>query len=484
MMHSIHPRTSSKICKASKNIFIENPLGIPKNFNDFAETCRIRSGTNIVPFKLYDWQQELSQIADNHKGLTAFKTRQLGVTEVFACKMLHKACLSPAYSGAVLSLGGKETSKVAKRVRRMPSAIDGFRFTTNAVTDLQVAGGGMIAFAPSTDNAVRSLESTHDLLFDEAAFVPNEEEIYSGAVPSQEMVGDAARTWVISTMSPEGKMSWFWREMLAKDNHCDVEEIIAKVREGTLPPFYWWVDANGWAKVIIHWRSHPIYSIIPNYLEKTKKEKKLPESKLQREYNLGIPEGGGSLFVASFVDACAIGQWRSPQKSRCYLAGIDPNFGGNDFYVCQIWDVTTTPYSLAAEYRDSQRSNEYNELKSLELLDAYSPSIVAVEKNSGGAIILEQLRKKRPRLRIEPVTTSRTSKIVHTDRLALATEFKQVVYPKDWIGVQEMKRFSLATREASTGNDDSIMAWAAAWVWLDEAITEGNRSSALKSLFK
>lgn len=483
-MHSIHPRTSSKIRKASRQLFVENPLGVPNDFSEFAQTCRIRSGTNIVPFKLYDWQQELSQIADSHKGLTAFKTRQLGVTEVFACKMLHKACLSPAYSGAVLSLGGKETSKVAKRVRRMPSAIEGFRFTTNAVTDLQVAGGGMIAFAPSTDNAVRSLESTHDLLFDEAAFVPNEEEIYSGAVPSQEMVGDAARTWIISTMSPEGKMSWFWREMLAKDNACDVEEITAKVREGTLPPFYWWVDANGWAKVIIHWKAHPIYSQVPDYLEKTKREKKLTEDKLQREYNLGIPEGGGSLFIAAAVDACAVGQWRPPQPKRFYLAGIDPNFGGTDFYVCQIWDVTVMPYSLCAEYRESLRSNEYNEQKTLELVDAYSPGIVAIEKNSGGAIILEQIQKKRPRLRVESVTTSRTSKIINTDRLALATEFRQVAYPRDWVGIQEMKRFSLASREAATGNDDSIMAWATAWVWLDECVAECTRASSIRSLFK
>ncbi len=114
-------------------------LEVPTDFKEFTQLCRVRSGSAIVPFELWDWQEELAKIADTYKVVVG-KTRQLGVTELFACKMLHKACLSPAYSGAVLSLGGKETSKVAKRVRRMPSAIEGFKFTTNAVTELQIAG--------------------------------------------------------------------------------------------------------------------------------------------------------------------------------------------------------------------------------------------------------------------------------------------------------------------------------------------------------
>lgn len=482
-MHSIHPRTLGKIQKAAQKEITIKPLDVPAKFEDFAALCRIRSGNKILKFELYDYQIQLAELLDSHPSIIVFKSRQMGITEVIACKFLHKAALNPGYAAAVLSIGQQETSNVCKRIRNMPSQIPNVRFETNSLTTLEIERGGRLMFRPSTRKSLRSLESISDILYDEAAFVSEIEEIYAGAAPAQEMVGSDARTAIVSTMSEEGKLSWFWQIFEAGNGNIDADERIARIKEGRGESFDYWVDENGWCKVLVHWKAHPIYSSIPNYLEKTKKEKKLPESKLQREYNLGIPEGGGSLFTASFVDACAVGQWRPPQPKRCYLAGIDPNFGGNDFYVCQIWDVTTTPYSLVAHYRDSQRSNEYNEQKTLELIDSYLPGVVAIEKNSGGAIILEQLRKKRPRLRVEPVTTSRTSKIVHTDRLALATEFRQVVYPKDWIGIQEMKRFSLATREASTGNDDSIMAWAAAWVWLEDAIAECSRSSALKSLF-
>jgi hypothetical protein len=225
-------------------------LEVPQNFKQFAQLCRIRSGSEIVPFELWDWQEELSSVADRFN-VCCFKTRQVGCTEFFAAKMLHKACLSPAYSAAVLSLGGKETSKIAKRVRRMPSQIPGFSFSGNAVTLLEVKNGGFLTFCPSTDNAVRSIESVHDLLFDEAAFVPNIEEIYSSATPAQEMVGERARSWVISTMSQRGKLSWFWADMFDSANgNVDVERAIARAQEG-IEPFQWWLDENGWAKVIM-----------------------------------------------------------------------------------------------------------------------------------------------------------------------------------------------------------------------------------------
>lgn len=463
-------------------VFTPNPLEVPGKFEDFAAQCRIRSGTKIIPFHLYDWQQELSAIADQYS-FTAVKTRQLGVTELLACKMLHKASLSPAYSGAVLSLGGKATSRVAERVRRMPSAVDGFRFSTNAVTDLRVAGGGNLIFAPSTDNAVRSLESTHDLLFDEASFVPNIEEIYSSATPSQEMVGDAARTYVISTISPEGKLSWFWRDMLAGSNgNIDVEERLARAKEG-VEPFQWWIDENGWAKVIIHWKIHPIYSLISDYLEKTRREKKLTEEKLQREYNLGLPDKGGSLFQANLISKQAQGSWKPPANGRKYLAGLDPNFGGSDFFTLQIWDITERPYQLVRQYRSNSGATvAYHEAFVKIILKQYKPVITAVEINTGGKIVLENLIRDCSDLRFEAVLTSTASKPVNTDRIAVALESLDVIYPPDWEGCSEhqsasgemvsgeLYNFSALSRAATVGNDDTVMAWAIAFSKLEEAI--------------
>lgn len=455
-------------------------LEVPNKFNEFAKLCRIRSGTKIIPFELWDWQEELSQIADKYSCVT-LKCRQTGATELFASKMLHRACLNPAYAGAVLSMGGKETSKVAKRVRRMPSQVPNFRFTTNAVTELEVFGGGSISFMPSTDNAVRSIESVHDLLFDEAGFVPNIEEIYSSSTPAQEMVGEDARTWVVSTVPPTGKLSWFWEMFDSANGDVDVERVIARAQEG-LEPFQWWVDKNGWAKVVVHWKAHPIYSQIPDYLSKVKREKKLTEEKLQREYNLGLPELGGLLFQSNLIEKLAVGQWKKPIAKHKYLVGIDPNFGGDDYFVLLVWDITQKPFELVKQYRNNKASNTYNQMMIKAILVQYQPLITAVERNSGGTVILENLARDCPNLRFESVITSTVTKKINTDRLALVLESQDVIYPPDWEGCTkhkddsgnlvdgEMYRFSASERKANKGHDDTIMAWAVAFAYLDEAL--------------
>lgn len=456
-------------------------LDVPTDFKEFTKLLRIRSGSEIKPFELYDWQEELSRIADDCRGMVVFKVRQVGATEALAAKMLHKACLYPAYSGTVFSLGGKETSKVAKRVRRMPSQIRDFSFATNAVTELSIAGGGTLGFLPATDNACRSLESVWDELFDEAAFVQNIEEIYSSATPAQEALGDRARTWVVSTMSPLGKLSWFWEMLSTNNGDIDLDRAISRAQEG-IEPFQYWVDSTGWAKVIVHWKAHPIYSQIPDYLAKTKREKRLTEEKLQREYNLGIPETGGLLFKANLIPLLATGTWKEAESGKKYLAGIDPNFGSDDYFCLQIWEISKKPYELVRQYRKSKTSNTYNLLMAVALLQQYRPIITAVEDNSGGAVVMENLINRCPGLRIEKVTTTSKSKEINTDRLAYLIENQEIIYPPDWEACCKHKdeagdlmdgefyQFSALERKGLKGHDDSIMAAAATFAWLEEAL--------------
>ncbi len=443
-------------------------LNVPESFEEFASICRIRSGAKIVPFQLYDYQKEIAKLSATHKKIVVFKTRQLGVTEVFGALMLWKACRNPSYAGAVLSLGQNESSNVARRIRQMPAKIPGFEFGSNSLTNLEVKGGGRLIFRPSTRNSIRSLESLSDLLFDEAAFTPNIEEIYSSAVPATEMVGDDACISVVSTISDEGKMSWFWNMFSGYAPDINIDKRIADIQQGTGEPFQYWVDSQGWCKILLHWRSHPYYSSIPNYLYKTKEEKKLTETKLQREYNLGIPEAGVTLFRSADIWAAATGSYQKPKANRRYLFGVDPNFGGSDYFVCLVWDITERPYQLVSQYRAAGQSSEVSLLRVQHLIEAYKPVLVAVEKNSGGVVILESLNRACPGIKFAATLTSATSKITNTDRLAVALERGEVCYPSNWEGIQEMLNFSLANRRAIGGNkDDCIMAWAAAWAHIE-----------------
>jgi len=478
---TLHPKTKLLIQKSSSAIAESdltkwNPYGIPEEYENFLkECCRIRSGNKIIPFLPYEYQVEISRLIDGKltngikpRGAIAFKARQLGITEMTAAKFLHRSLLNPAYASAVLSMGQTESSNVAVRIQNMPSKIPDLRYKTKSKTEVQIEGCGKIWFR-STDNAARSFESISDLFFDEFAFCKNAEELYASAVPTQEAVGDKAFTMIASTMSEEGRLTAFWK-MFSQGNQCDVDDVINRVKEGREEPLTWWIDDSGWAKIVIHWKAHPVYSQVPNYLEKTKREKKLTEDKLQREYNLGIPSAGGSLFNPDAIAACAIGIWRQPERGHRYLIGIDPNFGGKDFWEAQVWDITAPPFKLVAEFREQERSTGYCLEKTIGLIDSYKPVLTAIESNSGGVAIAEQITKTRPQIRLEHVSTTRPSKVQNTDRIALMIEEGKAQYPSDWIGIQEMRNFSMKERCAMSGHDDAVMCWAIAFAWLDAAI--------------
>lgn len=357
-----------------------------------------------------------------------------------------------------------------------------FRWEVESVGIRKPENGGEMNFRPSTENATRGLESVWDLFFDEAGFIRIIDEMYAASTPSQEMVGEDARTLVVSTIPPEGLSCWFGELMEAGNPiGCDVESMLDIAKAGRffngtpialpeIPGFCAWEDEGGWVKIAIGHKAHPIYGANPNYVEQQRVKKKLTEQQAQREHNLGLPKSGVSLFNLDKVTECAIGQWQPPHQGRNYLLCVDPNFGaiGNDFYVCQVWDITKLPIALAYEYRNNISGSENHRSKILNAIDAYNPVIAVFEGNGGGKPMAERIQSDRPRLQVEIVNTGRLSKIQNTDRVALMVEQNECIFPADWAGVTEMRKFSAKERCALSGHDDSTMCFATGMAYLME----------------
>lgn len=460
-----------------------NPFGVPEDFQEFAAECQIKSGSEFIPFRLYDYQVELGKLLDQYQRHCWFKTRQLGASETIVCKMVQKSLINPAYTGVTFSIGQKESSKLADRAANMPQ-FRGFAWEYQSGQRLKGLGCGDLFFYPSTENAARSLSSVTDEFFDEAGFIPKLDSLYASATPAQKMAGDKAGRYLVSTMPETGALSPWWQIFMSDcPSHIDIEAEMARVREGRGEygdGLTWWVDTAGWCKVMVHWRSHPLYAFIPNYLAKVKAEEKLTDEKLYREYDLRLPSSSGSLFNMERVRELATGQWRSPVWGGKYLMGIDPNFGGDDYYTALVWDISRHPFSLVHQLRVNGRTNQYTETKVIEVIDKYKPVLIAIEANSGGVVLMEHLMNLRPGYRIEKVTTSRVSKQINTDRIAIAIESGDVQYPADWAFCgetiegdrrypPEASQFSAANREAVTGHDDTVMAFAVAWAWVEDA---------------
>lgn len=186
---------------------------------------------------------------------------------------------------------------------------------------------------------------------------------------------------------------------------------------------------------------------------------------------LCIPaESTNCLFDMDKVMQGAIGEWESYDMRRDYLLCVDPNFGsiGNDYYALQVWDVTELPIKLVYEYRDNAHGSEYHRAQTLAAIDAYDPMLVVFEKNGGGLPMAERVQSDRPDVEVETVNTGRLTKIQNTDRIAQMIEQEEMIYPADWVGINEMRKFSKTTREALSGNDDCIMCAAVGMAMIEK----------------
>jgi hypothetical protein len=457
---------------------ILNPYGIIEDFDEFAASCRIRSGPDFVPFNLFNYQSLLNRIINQHEGTIIIKDRQLGITEVLAVRILQKMLLNPAYLAAFISINQDKSSEVSDRVASMPR-IDGLKWDRKSGKKLKPMGCGESQYLPSTDNAARSLPSIIEFFGDEAAFISNFEEIYGAGTSAQEMVDPEHRKMVLcSTIPPDGDLSDYWAMFDANNGDVDARTQVDKARAGEsncgIPGVCWWTDAERWAKVVIGHKAHPKYGAMDNYIESVMQRRKIPRAIAEREHNLGLDAAQGSLFNGEAVKRQATGQWVDAAQGGKYLVGCDPNFSssGGDFFVIQAWRIDTSPFQLVYTSRDNTHSSEWNQSKLIEAMDRYKPVITSIERNSGGTPIAEAIIKARPRHRVETVITTRSSKLQMTDRIALAVEQGQVVYPKDWVGITEMQRFSAAERKATgSAHDDEVMAFAIAFAYLDEALS-------------
>jgi len=183
--------------------------------------------------------------------------------------------------------------------------------------------------------------------------------------------------------------------------------------------------------------------------------------------NWHVKKAESMLFDVESVDACAIGSYALPVHNRRYLWGIDPNYGGDDYFTAQAWDISTVPYKLAYEYRKNKTPVSTSIRALIPFIRRYSPLIIGVEINSGGKVIAENLAEKMPDIRIQGILSTKSSKIINTDRLKLFVEESAINYPKTWEGVEEFKKFSKDDRRAVSGHDDTIMAAASAFACLD-----------------
>lgn len=457
-------------------------------FEHFAPMVKIQTSGTVLPFNPYDYQTSLIGSIEANIQTVVVKSRQMGISETICCYLLMRAVTEPGFAAIVFSKTQDDSAKLGKRIRDMAVSLGVLcpDLATESAKKLAFKKLGSIDFLPVTARSARGIPSVSALFFDEAAFIDGIDGVYQAAIPTLSMLGDKAK--IIFNSTPNGRSGLFYRLMISGKEDKKLSIQACKeigVATNNIQPFERlakhtrsWVT-DGWCKVFLHWRVHPVYGKNPDWAENTRIDRQLTKAQWDQEYELAFSEGSTAVFPQDMVDLATIGNWSGPIDSRKYIMGIDPSFGGSDNFVAQVWEVYQSQYSLVAEYAQSRTSKTINIQRVVELIDKYRPINANIETNSGGGIILEDLIKKRPGTRWGEVVTTNRSKIENTDRIVLMLERCLMEFPADSGLAVEMPHFveqlgakisSVSrTRGAESGfHDDSVMATAIAFAGMDE----------------
>jgi Terminase RNaseH-like domain len=463
-LEKLEAKVSKKLNKQTESV-----LQVPDNWADFARLTKIRSGGNVVNFDPYNYQVELVNLMLD-RSICVVKSRQLGISETITCFMLWRACLNPGYLGLVFSKTQTDSSLLARRMKRMIESI-GLKTTTENLSDIEIQGYGRILFRNSKPESARGIESVVDCFFDELAFLETGKEVYDALAPAQQMVGDKARVFVVST--PNGKAGFYWDLLSSGNGTIDVEMLCKQVSKGESKPFQHWTDSGGWSKVLIHWLEHPKYGSNPNFLQDVHEKQKLSWTTINQEYNLSFQESETNVFTSDLVRLCAKGVSEYPIENTFYFIGVDAATTGDDYAVATVLKFEKDVFSVATFYRKRQQSTEYHLYHISKLLNEYKPIMVGIEVTGGvGQVWLETLSKNHAFTKFQSIRTTGDSKPAMLNRLQLLMEQEKFIYPENSLIVDELLNFKRNDKklEAASGKHDGIImsscfALAAAEIW-------------------
>lgn len=441
---------------------------IPVEWEDFIALTTIRSGGEMKRFEAYEYQKVLVRLMKQYPNIVVLKSRQMGTTQAVLSKYLHDSCINRASSNILFMRNGDDASAISRRARQMLLSIPEYAIADNDnVGYLKIKNGGDLYFKNSSSEGSRSLDSATGMLFDEAAFVENIQQIYAASSPSSALSGNKLSKLIVST--PSAKSGFYWDKLNENNGTNDIEQLAIDVSEGglykELPGVYWFVDRVGCCKLIIHFLAHPIYSQIPNYLEYRLQQDGTDEETVQREYNLRFVDSAVSVFTSDLVRANSIGIYETIiDKDANYYAGLDTATTGNDYCTMPILKEKNNIYSLIHLYRKRHQTSEYHLYQIGEILKVFKPKITGIEVTGGvGQVYLEQLIKQFPQLEFKAVRTTGDSKPVMISTMVLALEKSALIYPDNSPLINEMLSFRRDGNklEASPGkHDDTVMGVA------------------------
>jgi len=367
----------------------------------------------LIPFKTYDYQNDVIEAYLDNRFNIVLKARQLGLTTITAAYVAWFILLHRDKNVLIVATKQDTAKNMIRTIRNifkyLPKWIkDVAPMTVDNRHSIELDNGSRVkAVATSTD--VGRSEAVSFLVVDEAAHIEKFEEIWVGLWPTLSTGGSAA---LLST--PNGTGNFFHKCFVQASNNennfnCKLGNYVnpEDPSESYSDRLMWWV--------------HPDHDSA--WFEKETKGKSPRE--IAQEYLCNFNASGDTFLDPDTLQKLFrrieepkeffhanrdVWIWQRPERTGTYLISCDVARGdASDFSAFHVIRIDRAPLEQVAEYKGKLRP-DYLGLLLMQVSSLYNNATIAPENNSGwsGQTILKMEEAQFPHIYYSKRTRPKT----------------------------------------------------------------------------
>lgn len=340
-----------------------------------------------IPFDTYPFQDDCIAQFQKHRLNIVLKSRQLGLSTVCAAYAVWMAIFSKDKNILVIATKLATAQNFIKKCQVILQSLPKWLLLPKFEPSKQAiafSNGSQIKAVPTSDDAGRS-EALSLLIIDEAAFIRDFDDIWTGLAPTFSTGG---RAIILSTPNGVGGQYYnLWTEAnLPPDKIKPGEEDVGR---------------NGFFPIKIMWNQHPEHD--QEWFDH--ETRNLPKKKIAQEYLCDFIASGDTFLqptelemirvniqppVEKLGDKRDIWIWSYPIPNRQYVLSADIARGdAHDFSAFHVID--TEDNEVAAEYMGKIPPERFADLLA-EWGKKYNDALIIPENNTFGYFVNSKLR--------------------------------------------------------------------------------------------
>ena len=303
----------------------------------------------LVPFNLYDFQEEIVETVHNNRFVIAKLPRQSGKSTTMIAYLLHYIMFNQSMSVALLANKQSTAREILSRLKLayeyLPLWLQQGIVEWNKGS-IELENGSKIIASSTSASAVRG-GSYNIIMLDEFAHVPQgiADEFFSSVYPT---ITSGQSTKVIMVSTPNGLNMFYhyWRGATKKDGE---------------------VGKNEYVPIEVHWSQVPKFPGGPTRDEAWKQEtiSNTSEQQFQSEFECDFIGSQHTLISSYKLKSLAwitpiiankegLDIYEEPKEDHTYACCVDTARGqGLDYSAFAVVDITEMPYRVVAKYRNN-----------------------------------------------------------------------------------------------------------------------------------